>query len=97
MLKEEFAAFGPVIIKYKVCFACTLSTRTDSALQDLDGDMVRLSARNLSKVVSTFLKTESKKVDMTMENEDGGSRTIQLIVEETPQISRNKPWRMRGE
>eukprot|EP00656_Telonema_subtile_P022723 TRINITY_DN2394_c0_g1_i2.p1 TRINITY_DN2394_c0_g1~~TRINITY_DN2394_c0_g1_i2.p1 ORF type:complete len:229 (-),score=55.81 TRINITY_DN2394_c0_g1_i2:327-1013(-) len=54
ILKEEFAVFGETVIKYK----------------DFDGDLVRLSARNINKVVSSFLKTVDKRIDMYMENED---------------------------
>jgi len=52
--REEFGIFSDVIIKY----------------EDLVGEKVRLSARNINKVVLTFLKTEAKVIQMWMESED---------------------------
>ena len=52
--------------------------------QDLVGEKVRLSARNLNKVVLTFLKTEAKVIQMWMESEDGKLPNTQIIRANRP-------------
>ena len=39
--------------------------------QDLEGLKVRLTARNISKVIQTFMNTSEKQIDMWMDGCDG--------------------------
>merc|ERR1711970_1345658 len=53
-LKNDFGYLGEVIIRYR----------------DLEWLKVRLTARNISKVLSTFMATPEKKIDMWMDGCD---------------------------
>jgi hypothetical protein len=44
--------------------------------QDLEGLKVRLTARNISKVIQTFMNTTERQIDMWMDGCDGANPHI---------------------